>query len=477
VRLALDTRTPLVLRLPELDLECLRAMGRKHAIDRQLFLVELLGMSYERRRPHRTERQADSFDRDFLVKGLRVSPRADVYTRLLEPFYDFPKGNYGYSKDSGTTKAYRLRSTAWSALQAVYRSDEPVPVILSDDPGKELGIDQLEHNGLPQTVAKGFIAPSVLSITAQQVDHAITRVEEWLGTFGDTMCLDPAKPDSTTLGEAYRLLHATRKWVVSLGGVPNLYHEQSHGRLGPNGFHVITMPSRLRHLLFEGSGMVDYDIASCFWSIFLSLGQALSFPTSNVNDYVSSKAEWHQLWALTTGHRYPDDFKAVTTSWLTGGTLSSSPKTQSGRNLGTRGMQTLAANPAARAVYNEVQHGMKRIVRKVLKVESDGGEQVYVNAVGKRLALKQRPGDFGRLCCHALTGFEQFAIREMCGQAAGLQAIIYDGFIASPQPVSRLEELVRKRSTEEFGVTLDLRLRTTSLSEPVPDLRGDAGDF
>ena len=109
MRLALDLRTPLILLLPQLDLECLRAYGRKHVRDRQRFLVELLAMSYERRRPHTRDRNADSFDRDFLVKGLRVSPHGAVYSRLLEPFYEFPKGNCGYSKEWGATKAYRLR--------------------------------------------------------------------------------------------------------------------------------------------------------------------------------------------------------------------------------------------------------------------------------------------------------------------------------------------------------------------------------
>ena len=72
MRLALDTRTPLIQRLPDLEPDRLRAFGRKHVGDRQRFLTELLGMSYERRRPHRVDRDADSFDRDFLVEGLRV---------------------------------------------------------------------------------------------------------------------------------------------------------------------------------------------------------------------------------------------------------------------------------------------------------------------------------------------------------------------------------------------------------------------
>jgi hypothetical protein len=139
VRLALDTRTPLVQSLPELDLNCLRALGRKHVVERQLFLTHLLGMSYERRRPHSLDRSADSFDRDFLVQGLRVSPRGSVYTRLLEPFYEFPRGNHGYSKDRGATKAYRLNASSLKALNAVYCGDEPLPVLVYDENDTETG--------------------------------------------------------------------------------------------------------------------------------------------------------------------------------------------------------------------------------------------------------------------------------------------------------------------------------------------------
>jgi hypothetical protein len=74
-------------------------------------------------------------------------------------------------------------------------------------------------------------------------------------------------------------------------------------------------------------------------------------------------------------------------------------------------------------------------------------------------------------------GYEQFAIREMCEQIAGLQAIIYDGFIAAPQPLGPMEEHVRKRSKEALGVTLDVRLKATDLSERIPDLQHDSGDF
>jgi hypothetical protein len=62
MRLALDTRRPLIQHLPELDLDCLRALGRKHVLERELFLTHLPSMSYERRRTHSLDRSADSFD-------------------------------------------------------------------------------------------------------------------------------------------------------------------------------------------------------------------------------------------------------------------------------------------------------------------------------------------------------------------------------------------------------------------------------
>jgi hypothetical protein len=120
---------------------------------------------------------------------------------------------------------------------------------------------------------------------------------------------------------------------------------------------------------------------------------------------------------------------------------------------------------------------MKRIVHDAPKSETDGTEKVRINAVGKRLTPERSSADFPRLCSHALTGYEQFAIRAMCEKVAGLQAVIYDGFIAPAQPVEALEEQVRRRSYEALGVTLDMRLKTEDLSQRVPDLERDPWDF
>jgi hypothetical protein len=477
MRVTLDTRTPLIERLPDLQPDRLRVLGRKHVCKRQRYLTQLLSTSYERRQPHSVDRDADSFRRDCLVQGLSVSPHGKVYTRLLAPFYVFPEGNYGYSKDRGITKAYRLRPAALDALDAVYRNEEPVPVMVYDENGNEVRRDTLDVNGLPEIGPTRLTLPSVLPVRLAQIDHAIGRVAGWMEQFGEAMYLDPAKPEATTLAQAQRILRSSRKWVVSLGGLPNLYQEQSHGRLGPSGFHLITMPAQLRRLLLEGSGMVDYDVASCFWTIFQSLGRALSFATPVVDEYVGGKADWHNRWANITGRKNSDDFKAVAASLLTGGTLSPSSFTESGRRLGPSAMHALSGDVAARDLYREVKHGMKRIVGDALKSETDGAEKVCINAVGKHLTLQGTPADFPRVCSHILTGYEQFAIRAMCEQVVGLQAIIYDGFIAPAQPVERLEEQVRKRSYEALGVTLDVRLKTEDLSQRIPDVERDLWDF
>jgi hypothetical protein len=120
---------------------------------------------------------------------------------------------------------------------------------------------------------------------------------------------------------------------------------------------------------------------------------------------------------------------------------------------------------------------MKRIVRETLKAQTDGPEKVYINAVGKGITLERTRSNFGRLCSHALTGYEQFAIREMCEHVVGLKAIIYDGFIAPAQDVGLLEDLVRRRSQEAVGITLEVRLKRKDLSERIPDLERDPYEF
>jgi len=170
-------------------------------------------------------------------------------------------------------------------------------------------------------------------------------------------------------------------------------------------------------------------------------------------------------------------FKPLVSSFFTGGSLSTSPNTSNGQAFGGDVMARLASDDITVRLYREIQHGMKRLIDQTPS-EKDGPASVFTNAVGARLSVTGERRDFGRLSAHLLTGYEQFAVREFCGQAEGLQGIIYDGFIAKPQEAPALEDHVRRRSKELLGVTLDLRLkRDDALSDAMPNIERDEGDF
>ena len=281
-----------------------------------------------------------------------------------------------------------------------------------------------------------------------------------------------AKPNGTTLADALRLLRVAKQYTISIGGLPNFYCVQSHGRLGPLGFHVIGVPKLVRELLFEGSGLCDFDLVSCFPSIFASLGRAYGFPTEMVERYISDKQRYHEYWTFTTKTFSADVFKPLVASFFTGGKLSPSPKTAGARALGHDAMELLRTNEAACRLYDEIRSGMKRIIQESTK-ERDGRDMVFLNAVGARLQVSRERSDFGKICAHLLTGYEQFAIRTVSRHVEGLRGIIYDGFVALPQRTCGLEAHIQAASVKVLGLKLDLRLKQQDLSEPVPDVEPD----
>lgn len=464
MRLTLDTHAALLRHLPEIG----QVKGRKHGGKRQRFLTKMLGISYERLRPHHADSTRDSFSRDYLTRGLRVSKNGDACASVLRPFYEFEEGKKGWSKDRQETKAYRLRPELMTAMHAVYRDTSPLPVLMEDSEGVETDAP-LPANGSP---LESLHVPSVIPLSLASVDKAITVVERWIEKTYPHMPLDPDKPKKTTLEGALRLLRVSRKWTASLGGVPNFYVQQDSGRLGPNGFHLISLPSRVRHLLFADSGLMDYDLSSCHWRIFSSLAVHLGFTTLYVDDYIDDRAGWMEHWQSLTGHTSTSDFKAIASSWFTGGTLSSSAWTSGGRLVGPHVMKLLASDPRTLRLYEEVTRGMQQIVKQAASVEN--GKTVYVNAVGCEAPSS---ASYHTVCSHLLSGYEQWVIREMCRGVNGLTAIIYDGFIAERIEVKALEERVRQRSSEELGITLDMRLSARDFSVPFEEPQRDAWDF
>lgn len=472
----LDFREALVGRLPELRLEHLKSISRKLAEPRQRFLTHVLTNSFERRYPHDDDSSADAFSRDFLASGLHTRTR---YSQFLEPFYDFPDGPWGYSKPGHTTKPYRLRKRARRALWEVYESGDPLPFEWLDQSGS-VTTGPTPTNGVPPSAARYFEVPALLPIRMSAVEHAIKRIEGWIEArlIYPEDPVNPKKPRGTTWSAARQILYSAKKQIATLGGLPNLYAEQSTGRLGPSSgaFHLIRVPNALRHLLYEGSGMQDYDIRSCFYSLFLSLGREVGFATDRVESYVGNKKDWHARWAHFTGVA-PDHFKGIAISWLTGGTMSPHGATAGARSIGPEGIRSLATDEFTRPLYDQVRHGMATVRAECGTRMPDGKDTMLVNAVGAELRLRHGKRRPGAEAMHLLAGLEQFAIREACSRVPSLQAVIYDGFIAPPVPVGPLEEAIRERSREELGITLDLELKQEDLSEPLADPEPDPWDF
>jgi hypothetical protein len=465
MRLYLDTLPALLNRLPDLTADRMRERGgRKHVEHRQRALTALMEGSYTGLHlQHRTYPDADAFTGRYLQKRLKTNTANGTTASLLRPFYAFPEGNRGY-RAGKTAKAYRLDYEAANAVEDVLSGDEPLSgLVESDNYTDRLRFEDLPENGIPRPVGDALFVPKVLPLTPHAVERAQWKVHDRMCREGKYAPLNPAKGErSFPLERAWRRLQTCRHWVVSYGGLPNVYREESTGRLGPVGLHVIGLPKELRRLLLAGSGLVDFDLAACNWSIVQSVAGALSLPTPVIDGYRADRQRWHDRWAtLTKGTVPAAAFKAVTLSWLTGGQLSEYHGAAAD-TIGPEGVRVLRDDPDARRLKEEARAVMKKITARALTAVSDGKETVYLNAVGA--VLRPGKGQKGALqkCSHVLTGFEQFAIRRVCREVRSLRAIVFDGFIAPDQDHSGWSGLIERESYEALGIPLRLHLEKSS---------------
>lgn len=472
MRVTLDLRGALVTSVPELGLDAIRNTGgRKHVRHRQAFLCDLLSQAYSGQRTHKANPAALSFGCAELKAGLRT----DDYRPLIRPLFSFPETNGNYSRERALTKQYQLRPSIRAALDGVMRGTEPLAVI---DAASGLPVTPacMGLNGIPAGVDDRFSVPSVVEVPLGQIDHAIGVVTEAIGRVGAMYPVREDKPDGCTLGEAQQSLYVCRSWADSaVGGMPNRYKLTKSGRLGPDGFHTIQLPAAVRGLLFDASCLADYDLASAHFSIFRSRAQSLGFDTNCANGYMVHKERYHGRWQNETGHSNASDFKAIAISWLTGGTLSASARTEAGKKLGRAAVEILKADAFVTELRREAREGMKLIVAAMPTETTGKAETTYTNAVGAKLRLPDkaraqgtyREKDFGKLCSHVLTGYEQWAIREVCSIAAGLKVVIYDGIIAEPGQKQAFADQVHDRSTALLGFPLRLDIKEAKLSAPV----------
>lgn len=464
MRFALELDDRVTRNIRGVQIEYLSTLSRKHVEDRQRFLCNLLSISYERRRVHQVEPDADSFSSDFLRQGLRVSRTKGFIQTYLGDLYSFEQGHRGYSMTGGVTKAYRLQGHVRSVLDRVYSSDDPPPVagqLTALPPG----------SGLPRSlVAQGFDVPARIMISKAHLDSAEEQLREWISKEGPQTHLDPRQRKGLSLKDALQSLWACKSWTRAVGGLPNLYRLQRHGRLGPRegSIHVISLPRTVRSLVLQRTGLADFDIISCHWAILRSLAQAVGANITWLDYYLNWKDDWHKKWAEKTG-RKPEDFKPITASWLTGGMFLPSPYTSMGRILGREAAQKLVKDRQAQSLFEETNDILRRVMQEVPQYVTDGQRKLVINAVGQ--ARDTQGLTLGQISSHVLTGFEQFAIRAACRRVVDLQAIIYDGFIAPPQAVGPLEDAIREESSRRLGISLNLGIKETSFASQISGCR------
>jgi hypothetical protein len=448
-------RIPDVLSLGSIK----RLLGRQYGAERQRFAVWLgLGSITQQHRKHARFPDCESFCCDWLREGFHTSDRS--YNRLLARLYDYPaKGRGGYSANQGWTKAYSQRAVFAAACRNALDTDASAPVI-DIEMGDTVHLAAAD-NGLAQCDLPDLFVPAVLPISLEHVNAAIN-----LARSKDRNQPFEPRRRGWSIGSVLDLLLATRMWVRGLGGLPNLYVKQSHGRLGPAGFsvHIVSMPRRVRHQLLAGSGLVDFDVVCCVPSLFISLGRAMGFETTTVEQYVGDRANVFNVWQRVTDHADHDDFKCVVLSLFTGGTLNpDKPWAESTRRLGRDAVVKLASDSFAGALVHEIQTGMKVVVAHLQCNK-------WRNAVGAVLESTKRRS-FSKASAHALFGFEQLAIQATCQHATGLQAIVFDGFIAQPQEVEPLNTAIRETSVARCGFALDLTLKATPFDAPAARVR------
>lgn len=463
--------------LADLGLEQLRSVSRKFTEHRQQSLCSLLLSAYEQHRPHQSDPLAVSFTKQFLGDTLRAHRNSKTVDRLISPFFTYPAGNRGYSKSARETKPYRLREHAQAAVERAVTGRMRLPVVWRSDDGSPSDAP-IPENGIPEPHGtRGLFVPPVIALSSTAVDEALTWVENGIRIASPRAPLDADRPDGLTLETTRRRLWVCRQWAVSLGGIPNLYREQRFGRLGParGSAHIISLPSMLRRLLFADRELVDYDLRSAHFSLFMSLGQAFGLPTDATREYLSNKTEIHRRWGRMVAWGNLNDFKRLTASFLTGGSLAPTGRSSAGRVLGPARLKQLQQDPFAAALYRETSAGMKTLVAAATMKE--GRDHSLTNATGNTYTMTKSRSDFGKAASCLLTGFEQWVIREICRHMPGLQGIIYDGFVAPEQNVGAMETQLRQRSTATFGFPLEVSIKATPLSSTPTAYEPDPGDF
>jgi hypothetical protein len=435
----------LVERIPDLDIPAIpRHKTRKFKERKKRFLIDLLHRSFRGSSRHKDSDSLDSFSSRTLLRELGLD-----YQDFLKSFYSFVPGNLGYSKTAKATKTYQLKPRVEDAIQDAYRVCSTGGVVVSSN--RVLTSKSLPANGVGSD-RSSLTVPSVIPVDLPTLNETIRMVDARLAFTPDLRV-----PSNQLLW--------CRLWVLTLGGVPNLYVDRPDSRLGPTGeLHLIPISRQTRYLLLRGKGLYDFDFSGCHLSIFRSLASHFGVVTPRLEDYLTSKAQVHQIVGEDFGVG-SSAFKEFLLSLLYGGSLTPHPNTSNTQLLGYEKHELLSRSEWIREFYEEIKTGCGTILENHPPHLLDG-KRVTQNVRGALTGATKK----GSRLYHILVGYESYCVEVACRDFHDNVVLIYDGWISPDRDCHAIEESIRRQSQQDFGFPLEMIVKKVGIDQEVANL-------
>lgn len=398
-----------------------------------------------------------SFKERGLRKGLGGS--TGDYKRYIRLFWDFPEDAAGYSKPLKLTKPYVLNDQTRRQLTDYWRSLEPGEVI-DRSSGKTITAADLPKSGVIRSSYSSVVVPSLITFDLDHLNRTIAAQEQRGGILGERLPLPQRSRFLTTL----HWLWAVRKWVISFGGVPNLYHDyradqlptDSNGRLhGTGELHLQRLKKPARRLLYADTGWWDVDFVACHPTIMLALGRHYRLEMPILEEYLTHRQTWHN--ELSEYLEKPvGRMKTLMTSTAYGQNLNPSPYSSLTKQIGSDGVLKLRKHARYMALREELEAARHLIVEHHTQgdrvVNVVGKERPIVNSKGRKVRVR-------KLVSLVLTGYEQFALNVALENDVDALVLMNDGWVSrTERNIQELEQRTSVRSCEIFGFDLGLRI-------------------
>jgi hypothetical protein len=475
------------LRLPavyEAVEEHVKTLVRQGTSAKTNYICHLLLGSYLRYRKHGSPEsiyklEASYFKEADLCKrlgGRHSDPktRFPTYQKYLLPYWDFERGNAGYSVKEGETKRYVLRPDAIALIENALSDDRPAKVI-NRETGQELHPSDLPANGVYRTSYSTTAVSAIVPFDPSEVAGMIAQAErELLGLTGF---------DEFRQMLPLRHLRVIRKWIGVWGGLPNLYSDfrdddpfAGHGRLfGGGAFHLQGMPKSIRRKILPGRGLWDYDFENCNIAILCSLADVVEVEIPAIKEYRDHKQATRKRLAVASGVKV-ESIKEALLALVYGAKLKAHSATSLGKLLKYAAATRFIALPWVQQFHDEMDLLSDAVLQwsKTPDAPEEWTLDNVANVVGKLLPLHEevrtkagrvnvKPVADRNLLNHLVTGYEAWCLNVALEGRSDVTCLIFDGWIGGKVDTGQVSALILDRSTKKLGFPLQMGIEEVAL--------------